>query len=558
MTIDEMIEKGEGSALEFKENLKSEEGVLSTIIAFANTSGGRLIIGINDKTHHIVGVDNPHKQAEALANKIHDSIEPRILPNIEVIPYRNTHLISMEVYPSAYRPHFKRSEGKEHSTYIRIGSTTRRADKDLLRVIERSITRQSFDEEPCYAVSCEDIDFTVAAQLFEPHRTLQESDFLSLRVIEKNGNQMTPTVGGVILFGKNRLEHFPYAWIQAAVFKGTDKNDFLDKQDILSFFPYAIEEVLRFIKKNMRVGLKIDDARHEEVWEIPKVALREALINAIVHTDYSLGGAPIRVAMFEDRLEIENTALLPWGLNFDDLKAGVSKLRNPVIARILSELGFIEQWGSGIQRMMRACLESGLSEPEFEEINARIRVTFYKEKVSEEILDRTDGFILDVLNLCGPLSAHQITGAMTLSKRTILNRLSGLIDRGKIVEISQGLNDPKKKYKYVGEKHEMVIKTFTDDFHSRFIAQIFLGEDILNLTFKGDIVKDYFYDSTLQGWENVALAKLKDHVVSNPTFHTLILKILAYKEIQDSFKRNLVANYIVQPQDFGGRDYRQS
>ena len=215
--------------------------------------------------------------------------------------------------------------------------------------------------------------------------------------------------------------------------------------------------------------------------------------------------------------------------------------------------------------MMRACLESGLSEPKFEEINARIRVTFYKKKVLEEILDRTDGFILDVLNLCGPLSAYQITGAMALSKRTILNRLSGLIGRGKIVEISQGLNDPRKKYKSVGKRREVVIKTFTRNRKGlnqlvlkQFVIQIFLGEDILNLIFNRQIIKDYFYDAPLQGWESLALDKLKNHVVSNPTFHTLILKILADEKTQDSFKRDVVAEYIVQSEDFGGRDYRQS
>lgn len=205
MNIEELLQKGEGSTLEFKENVKAEDNVLSTIIAFSNVSGGHIIIGINDKNLHVVGVEDPHKVAEALASKIHDAIEPRILPNIAVIPYRNTHLISIEIYPSSLRPHFIRSKGKEKSTYIRIGSTTRLADQALLKVVERSAISKSFDEEICRETNCEEIDFTAASQLFEPHRKLQPSDLVSLGIIAKKGKELLPTVAGILLFGKNRL-----------------------------------------------------------------------------------------------------------------------------------------------------------------------------------------------------------------------------------------------------------------------------------------------------------------------------------------------------------------
>ena len=105
------------------------------------------------------------------------------------------------------------------------------------------------------------------------------------------------------------------------------------------------------------------------------MALREAIVNAVVHADYSQRGAPIRLAVFDDRVEIENPGLLPPGMTVDDLRRGVSKLRNRVIGRVFHELGLIEQWGSGIQRMSSACRDAGLPEPMLEELGSRFRLT---------------------------------------------------------------------------------------------------------------------------------------------------------------------------------------
>jgi len=125
---------------------------------------------------------------------------------------------------------------------------------------------------------------------------------------------------------------------------------------------------MRFVQKHMSRETVIGPVRHADRWTMPLVALREAIVNAIVHADYAQSGAPIRVAVFDDRIEIENPGLLPLGLTIEDIQKGVSKLRNRVIGRVFHELGLIEQWGSGIQRMTAACREAGLPTPVFEEI----------------------------------------------------------------------------------------------------------------------------------------------------------------------------------------------
>jgi predicted HTH transcriptional regulator len=128
------------------------------------------------------------------------------------------------------------------------------------------------------------------------------------------------------------------------------------------------------VQKHLSREAVIAGPRRVDRWKVPLVALREAIINAIVHADYAERGAPIRVAVFDDRVEVENPGILPLGLTSEDIRKGVSKLRNRVIGRVFHELGLIEQWGSGIQRMTAACQEAGLPAPVLEEIGTHFRV----------------------------------------------------------------------------------------------------------------------------------------------------------------------------------------
>jgi len=138
-----------------------------------------------------------------------------------------------------------------------------------------------------------------------------------------------------------------------------------------------------FIRKHLWQGQVIEGVRRRETLTIPPVALREVLINAVVHADYAQTGAPFRISLFENRLEIENPGLLPLGMTVEDLPQGVSKLRNRIIARVFKEIGLVEHWGSGIQRMRAACLDAGLPEPCFEEVGMRfpcdLRVQAYAD-----------------------------------------------------------------------------------------------------------------------------------------------------------------------------------
>src|SRR3989338_11637348 len=122
-------------------------------------------------------------------------------------------------------------------------------------------------------------------------------------------------------------------------------------------------------------------SKHKKTWNLPLTAIREAVINAIVHADYAQLGSPIRLAIFDDRIEVENPGLLLFGLTIEEIKRGVSKLRNRVIGQVFYRLGLIERWGSGIRRIIDSCLEAGFAEPLFEEIGTHFRVTIFTEVI---------------------------------------------------------------------------------------------------------------------------------------------------------------------------------
>jgi ATP-dependent DNA helicase RecG len=174
--------------------------------------------------------------------------------------------------------------------------------------------------------------------------------------------------------------------------------------------------------------------------------VREALINAVVHTDYSQRGAPIRLSIFDDRLEIENPGLLPFGLTVEDLPHGVSRLRNRVIGRVFQALGLIEQWGSGIQRMTAVCRDAGLPPPIFEEIATRFRVTIPTVLVGPMVVDATEQAILASLKAGQGLATREIAAIIGLSARATRTRLARLIDRGLVREIGTSAKDPQRKY----------------------------------------------------------------------------------------------------------------
>ncbi|MBS0420118.1 MAG: putative DNA binding domain-containing protein [Proteobacteria bacterium] len=447
MNLNELLKQPEGKTLEFKRDLTSPEGALRTIVAFANTAGGTLLVGVEDRTRHVRGVADPLGAEERLANLLSDNVLPRLVPELEVLPWRRTNVLAVQVYPSYSRPHYLKSAGAERGVYVRVGSSNRQADKELIAELRRFASGESYDEEPLVDLDSEAIDFRAASELFAPKRKLKRGDLDTLRVMTKHQGRKVPTVGGLLLFGRDREQRFPDAWIQAGRFDGIEKVRLIDTLNIHSSLPEAVEEAIGFVQKHDLHGIDIRGARNTDTWTLPPAAVREAIVNAAVHADYSQKGAPIRIAFFDDRLEVENPGMLPFGLTVQDLHDGVSRLRNRVVGRVFRELGYVEQWGSGIRKMIAACRDAGVAEPRLEEIGTRFRVTIRRGTAARRpLLDDIDLAIVAALSSGTGLSTNEIAAQVGRTPRATRTRLLALVGRGVVQEIGSSLQDPKRRY----------------------------------------------------------------------------------------------------------------
>lgn len=446
MELNNMLRRPEGKTLEFKLDLSSPRGFLRTVAAFANTAGGAIVIGVADRTRDVRGINSPLDLEERAANLISDSIQPRLLPDIEVIRYRDRHVLVVRVYPSGSRPHFIKRAGLRNGTFVRVGSTNRQADAQLIAEMQRFAIGEAFDEWPIPEANSEALDFRAASESFAPVRKLRRRNLESLRLVTPYQGRTVPTVGGMLLFGRDRLDRFPDAWIQAGRFAGTDRATILDHTRFDGYPVRAIEDAVSFVEKHSLRGAVIGRVRRRDSWNLPPEAVREAIINSVVHADYSQRGGPIRVAIYDDRLEVENPGLLPFGLTLEDLPLGVSKVRNRVLGRVFKELGLVEQWGSGAQRMIAACREAGLPAPVWEEIGFRLRVTLRSERIHPERIDPRDQTILDLLEGDEGRATREIAAAIGLSRRSTRTRLARLVERGLVREVGTGPHDPGRRY----------------------------------------------------------------------------------------------------------------
>ena len=452
MDVQELLRSPEGKTVEFKRDLSSPRKIVRTAVAFANSAGGAIVIGVEDGSRTVAGVPDALDAEERLSSILSDSIEPRLVPEIEIVAWRNLQLLVATIYPGPSRPYRVAAEGAA-GVYVRVGSTNRRSDERLAAELARTTRGESFDEQPFLEDTPDGIDLARIARQFEEIRQVTERDLQSLRLVVKHQGTLVPTVGGILLYGFDRDVHFPDAGFRVARFKGTDRSTILDTQDFpAASLPDQVELVMGFVQRHIMQRLEIGTGRHEVWWEYPLVAIREAVTNAAVHADYSQLGSPLRVSVYDDRIEIENPGLLMPGLAVPDLLGGISKLRNRVIGRVFRELRLIEQWGSGVQRMVAACRDAGLADPLLEEIGPHFRVTLYSERASgAEQLDSVDRQLVEALRTQDGLSTKDLAERVGRTPRAVRTRLARLVELGIAVELGSGPTDPQRRY-YAAEE----------------------------------------------------------------------------------------------------------
>lgn len=408
-------------------------------MAFANSAGGKLIVGVNDdKSIH--GIADPLEQEERITSLISDSITPKVVPNIEIATVSGKSILLVEVFLSSGRPHYLNAEGPENGVFVRLGSSSRQADRHLIEELRRSVSGEDFDEMPMPELSKNQLDLDEANEFFDGIRKLTPKALLTLKWLKEHQGKTVPTKGGLLLFGKDKEQFFPDAWIQCGRFMGTTKSEIFDHYHIHASLPRCVDEVMNFLKKHAFRGADLSQIRRKDVWSIPLTILREIVINALVHSDYSQRGAPIRVAFFDDRIEVENPGILLPGMTIEDLRQGVSKIRNPVIARTFMELSLVEQWGSGVPRVFEESEKLGLPTPKIEEIGMRVRVTIYLgeehqkalqtsdadpgEQVTGQVTGQVAGQVKKLLEICrGEMSKKELMQALDLKGRDSFEKL---------------------------------------------------------------------------------------------------------------------------------------
>ncbi len=394
MTLEE-IKCGESKNIEFKVQLPDDsKKYMKTIVAYANTSGGKIIIGVDDVTRNIVGVEpsSVFQIMDKIVNAVSDMCAPQIVPDVTFQTVEGKCIVQIEIYPGQNRPYYIRSMGKENGTYIRVAGTSRPVDEAILKDLEYQGTGKSYDEivnveidydEKQALKLCNDIRKYIAESKEQPISKVRKITVTNLEnwgILKKNGQNYLPT-NAFVLFTNNI---FRFAKIQCALFKGVDRAVFIDRREFAGPIYDQIEEAYQFVLKHINLGASIDGIVRKDKYELPPESIREAIINSVCHRCY-LDHSCVQIAVYDNRVEITSPGMLYGGLTVEQAISGRSKIRNVCIAEVFSRMGIIEQWGTGLQRMIRGCREYGVREPEFVDMGDAFRVVFYRSTIETNI-----------------------------------------------------------------------------------------------------------------------------------------------------------------------------
>lgn len=354
MQIKDIIQQPEGRRLEFKQELPAVADLAKTIVAFANDAGGVLYIGVRNNPREFVGIAEADlmKVEEQIAALVHSNCTPVIVPDISLHAEDGLHFIRVQIHRGSDFPYHLKSKSKQEGTYIRIGSTNRLADQAIIEELERRKRNVSFDSEPVYGKSPTDFNITSFKTQFHEltGEILDQASISKLGLVKVHHGTLLAT-NALTLFAdyESRKELFPYSKIECARFKGTTSDTKIDDKSITDQIGLQPAEALKFIQRHVDQGSVIEGVYTKGRWEYPIDAIREALRNAVVHRDYALTGKDIKVAIYDDMVEITSPGTLPPSIDFEEMEARQSDIRNKVIAPIFKHMGVIDQWGNGLK-----------------------------------------------------------------------------------------------------------------------------------------------------------------------------------------------------------------
>lgn len=441
----------ESAKVEFKNSLSEMDQIIETVSAFSNTKGGMIYIGVEDNGA-ICGVTIGKGTLESLANSIKQNTDPKVFPDISEVKKYSKTIIKVFVPEYPVKPVWAKEKA-----YIRVGKTNQRIPAEKIRELLKRNTPFLWDKQLSSDFKLTDIDISEIKSFIRRAKDERNSDIgqknkatvvLEKLNLRKNGKL---TNASVLLFGKDPQKYFPRSLVRCALFANNKAIDFLDIKDVEGNIIRQVPEALQFIRKHINVSVKISGKpERDEIWEIPSNALREAVINAICHRNYEDTGN-VQIRIFNDRLEIWNPGTLPESITLDSLKKEHRSIpRNELIARCFYLIKYIEQWGTGTNRIINLCKEAGLKEPKFEIRNGDFVVTFFRKAIQEEKpvtrlrLNETQKKIIKFIEEKGSARTSEIKAYLRISDRIIrkyTTELSAILHW-----TGKSKNDPTGKY----------------------------------------------------------------------------------------------------------------
>jgi ATP-dependent DNA helicase RecG len=377
--LQQIISNGETLHTEFKSARVHPDALAAALVSFLNTAGGVLLLGVeDDKT--VTGIGDVDTTCQRVEQILANNITPRATTHIEAVEYAEQTLLKITVPQGLDRPY----QTQKGQCFVRVNAGKRLASREEIRRMYLAVRAFYYDESTVLNTQLSDIDsqaFDAFLNLAygyatDDSRTGAERSRLLNNLKAMHGDELT--VAGLLFFGKRPQNHLPTARIDFAHFAGCSAGEvILDHKTLSGCLSEQLEKMEELLRLHLSNNGIIRDFKPETRYEMPLEMLREALVNALVHRDYSLS-APIRVLMFNDRLEIHSPGSLPNGVTVENIRAGIHVERNPIILSLMAKLGLMTRLGTGILRILRLAKEAQLPTPDLIENDSEFVVILYR------------------------------------------------------------------------------------------------------------------------------------------------------------------------------------
>lgn len=366
------LPKAENQYIEFKSEEVSAKDLADEMVAFSNAEGGEIWLGVeNDKT--ISGIARSYE--EDVMNLGRSVVIPPIHPIYQEYTLKRKKVAKISIPKGVDRPYYT----SRNRYYIRVGSTKRVASREELIRLFQASGLFHFDCVELSRSTPHHLNYSEIERYFHSYQVsfLEETEEEKKKILEVSditGAHGNPTVGGLLVFGISPEKVLPQAGIDYAHYKGQDIDaSLLDKKKFGGSLPRQIDNALAALRANIKIPSHIVGAKRVEEPAYSDKVFRELLVNAVVHRNYSIAGSVVRVFQFDNRLEFISPGRLPNTVTIEKLKIGTSYARNPLLVRLMENLGYMDKLGRGLPMVCREAEKLGKS-VEFIELGEEFRV----------------------------------------------------------------------------------------------------------------------------------------------------------------------------------------